>query len=256
MAARSHKTLHPALTEPGVSLYLQIAAVLRGRIEDRTWNVGDRISTIEELERELGVGRVTIRQAIELLYEEGLLRSHQGKGTFVTRAVERNRWLELSTDWQGLLAPIEGNIPHILEIGTDGSPDLTPSDGNPAEGYVCLRSVQTRNGEPFALARVHIARSLYERSAADFQKRIALVVLAGMKDANVANASQTLQVGTADLEAAQHLRVPLNAPTLEARCIVTDGKGTAVYIGEITYRGDCVRINIELKGGKRALRMA
>jgi len=34
-------------------------------------------------------GRVTIRQAIELLYEEGLLRSHQGEGDFVTRAVER-----------------------------------------------------------------------------------------------------------------------------------------------------------------------
>jgi len=38
-----------------------------------------------------------------------------------------------------------------------------------------------------------------------------------------------------------------SCPDPEARCIVTDGKGTAVYIGEsLTWR--CVRINIELKG--------
>src|SRR5271165_4706358 len=156
MNARSRKKPHPALSEPGVALYLQTAAVLRGRIEDGTWKVGDRISTIEELERELGIARVTVRQAIEILYAEGLLRSHQGKGTFVTRAVERHRWLELSTDWRGLLAPIEGNVPHVLEIKTGEWPDPSPTGTTPARGYICLRSVQTRNGEPFAVARVHI----------------------------------------------------------------------------------------------------
>ena len=88
--------------------------MLRKRIQDGGWKVGDRVSTIEELERELGVARVTIRQAIEILHEEGLLRSHQGKGTFVTKTTGRDRWLELATDWRGLMAPIEGNVPHML----------------------------------------------------------------------------------------------------------------------------------------------
>ena len=48
------------------------------------------------------------------------------------------------------------------------------------------------------------------------------------------------------MEAARHLGIALNAPTAEARCVVTDEKGVIIYIGEITYPGDCVRLNIEL----------
>ena len=44
-----------------------------------------KIATLEELESEFSVARVTVRQAIELLQDEGLLKSHQGKGTFVMR---------------------------------------------------------------------------------------------------------------------------------------------------------------------------
>ena len=43
----------------------------------------------------------------------------------------------------------------------------------------------------------------------------------------------------------------LNAPTAEARCVVTDAAGMVIYVGEITYPGDCVRLNIELIGGGR-----
>jgi GntR family transcriptional regulator len=254
MAAPSRKTLHPALSEPGIPRYLQVASLLRKRIQDAVWKMGDRVSTIEELEQELGVARVTIRQAIEILHEEGLLRSHQGRGTFVTKAVGRDRWLELATDWPGLMAPIENNIPHMLPVDERTGPTLRESDGSPANAYVCLRSVQTREGEPYALARVHIARDIYERAEDQFQSRIALAVLAGMKNAGIKKAMQTLVISSADLETAQHLQIPLNSPTAEARCVVTGHKRRVLYIGEITYRGDCVRINIELKGGVRSLR--
>jgi GntR family transcriptional regulator len=42
------------------------------------------------------------------------------------------------------------------------------------------------------------------------------------------------------------LGIALNAPTAEARCIVADKDGTVIYVGEITYPGDYVRLNIEL----------
>ena len=254
MAAPSRKTLHPALSQPGMPRYLQVASLLRKRIHDAVWKMGDRVSTIEELEQELGVARVTIRQAIEILHDEGLLRSHQGRGTFVTKAPQRDRWLELTTDWPGLMAPIESNIPHMLSVDQDSEPEFRESDGLPASEYVCLRSVQTREGEPYALARVHIAQDIYHKAEDEFQSRIALAVLVGMKNAGIKQAMQTLVISSADLDTARHLQIPLNSPTAEARCVVTDHKHRVLYVGEITYRGDCVRINIELKGGVRPLR--
>ena len=61
-----------------VPLYLQVASVMRQRIEVGHWDPGQKISTLEELEREFEVARVTVRQAIELLAEEGLLYCQQG----------------------------------------------------------------------------------------------------------------------------------------------------------------------------------
>ena len=66
--------------------YLRVASVLRRRIRDGHWAVGERIATLEALEREFGVARVTVRQAIDMLQSEGLVKSFQGRGTFVTDA--------------------------------------------------------------------------------------------------------------------------------------------------------------------------
>jgi GntR family transcriptional regulator len=72
-----------------------------------------------------------------------------------------------------------------------------------------------------------------------------------MKGLAISRAHQTLAIGAADMETARHLGIALNAPTAEARCVVTDDSGRVVYVGEITYPGDCVRLNIELIGGER-----
>jgi GntR family transcriptional regulator len=72
-----------------------------------------------------------------------------------------------------------------------------------------------------------------------------------MKDAGIARAHQTLAIGAADIETARHLGIGLNAPTAEARCVVTDKDGVVIYVGEITYPGEYVRMNIELIGGER-----
>ncbi|MGH6798283.1 MAG: GntR family transcriptional regulator, partial [Roseiarcus sp.] len=64
-----------------VPLYLQVASVMRQRINSGRWAEGEQISTLEELEEEFGVARVTIRQAIELLRAVGLVLAQQGRGT-------------------------------------------------------------------------------------------------------------------------------------------------------------------------------
>lgn len=234
-----------------VPRYLQVASVLRRRIRDGRWAVGERISTIEALQREFRVARVTVRQAIELLAREGLLRARQGKGTFVTKHVANDRWLRLATDWESLIAPIRDNVPHLLRAPRPPTPRLGPDDGTPAPAYAYLRSVQTRGKEPFALASVHVAQSLYRRAPKRFASHPALAVLAQMNGRAIARAHQTLSVGAADIEAARHLRLPLNAPTVEAHCVVTDRSGIAIYVGEIIYRGDVVHLDIELIGPQR-----
>ena len=55
-------------------------------------------------------------------------------------------------------------------------------------------------------------------------------------------------IGAADTETAALLKTALNAPTMEARCVVVDDNCVAIYIGEIVYRGDCIKLSIALHG--------
>jgi GntR family transcriptional regulator len=248
MANRARKTSTRQDAASRVPRYLQVASALRRRIGDGHWAVGEKIATLEELEREFNVARVTVRQAIDLLQGEKLVRSFQGRGTFVTKAVETNRWLQLATDWESLIAPIRDNVPHLLPSEPRPVPRIERGDGTQAASYVFLRSIQKRAGTPYAYARVHIAAHVHARAPKLFTSRVALAVLSEMKDARISRAHQTVVVGAADVEAARHLGIALNAPTAEARCVVSDNDGVVIYIGEITYPGDYVKLNIELIG--------
>lgn len=246
MAIRTRKIFAHQDAHSRVPRYLQVASALRRRIRDGHWAVGDKIATLEELEREFGVARVTVRQAIDLLQGEGLVQSFQGRGTFVTKAPGNERWLQLATDWDGLLSHIRDNVPQFLPVDGPAEPRIEEDDGIPAPAYKFLCSLQRRGTEPYALARVHIAQHIFDRAPKLFTSRVALVVLSGLEGIEISRAHQTFTIGAADIETAHHLGIPLNAPTAEARCVVTDAEGIVLYVGEITYRGDCVRLSIEL----------
>lgn len=67
----------------GLSRYGQIAAALRDRIVSGAWTPGSAIPAEGALATEFGIALGTIRQAIAVLVQQGLLERVQGKGTFV-----------------------------------------------------------------------------------------------------------------------------------------------------------------------------
>ncbi len=66
-----------------VPLYQQVMDDLKGEIARGVYAAGSRIPSEMELAKSYGVGRVTVRRAIEELSRAGYLNRQQGKGTFV-----------------------------------------------------------------------------------------------------------------------------------------------------------------------------
>lgn len=230
-----------------VSLYIQVASVIRQRIESRVWLPGEKISTLEELEREFHVARVTVRQAIEVLRQEGLLFCQQGRGTFVSEKAQNRHWHKLAASWDSLIESIKDNVPKRITVDEETSPpELEPGDGDLAPHYVLLRSVQYQEGEPYSIVNLHLAKSVFDRDPAAFLNKAALPVLAALKGVIVRDAHQTLVVGSADPETADLLKIALGAPTAECRCIVVDGAGLAIYVANIIYRSDCIKLHMDL----------
>ena len=73
---------------PGQSRYGKLALALRDRILQGEWAPGDMIPAESALAQSYGVALGTIRQALSLLVEDGVLQRRHGKGTFVTKGVD------------------------------------------------------------------------------------------------------------------------------------------------------------------------
>ncbi len=67
-----------------VTLQYQLRGKLLEKIENRYWLPGTQISSERELCDEYGVSRMTVREAIKELVQQGYLVRKQGKGTFVS----------------------------------------------------------------------------------------------------------------------------------------------------------------------------
>ncbi len=236
-----------------IPLYIQVASVMRRRIETKQWSLGQKISTLVELEREFQVARVTVRQAIDILREEGLLRSQQGRGTFVAENPAARHWFKLATSWDVLIESIKDNVPKRIKVDNPPLfPSLREGEGKLAPKYVFLRSVQYKGGEPYGIVNLHIADEIYRRDPEAFRQHPALPVLASLKDVDIRHAHQTVVVDSADPTTANFLRIGLGAPTAECRCVVIDGKGVAVYVADITYRSEAIQLHIDLFANSRA----
>ncbi len=63
--------------------YLALAEALHGRIVRGEYEVGSRLPTERALASEFGMAIMTVRHGVGLLVEKGLVKRHQGLGTFV-----------------------------------------------------------------------------------------------------------------------------------------------------------------------------
>lgn len=123
-------------------LYAQVADVMRERIVKGTWPIDSRIPTLPALAGEFGVASITVRQAVQLLKNEGLLSPEQGQGTFVRRKPETHPRMKVESSLTRLAELYRELAPRLIPLAEGrATPCLEPEDGMPAPGYRFLRPV-------------------------------------------------------------------------------------------------------------------
>lgn len=79
-------------SKKNLTQYERLAATLRDRIAAGTYARGDKLPSEMELMDESGLSRSTVRHALKVLVDEGLIRTERGRGAFVadTPALHEN----------------------------------------------------------------------------------------------------------------------------------------------------------------------
>ena len=239
--------MHRYFGDSPIPRYVQLADLLRSRITRGVWASGARLPSLDALTAEFDVARVTVRQAIDLLSREGLVSAQQGRGTFVTGRPGSERSIRLETSLRTLADVYRDDKPQLTLIEeASAQPRLEAEDGAPAPRYHFMRRVHSREGQPYCVISIYLDERVFRRAAARFRRETVIPVLLDLK-VRMARAHQSLRIGTADVETAGHLGIPVNAPVAEVRRVCRAPDGTVLYLGEVTYRGDYVHLEMDLK---------
>jgi GntR family transcriptional regulator len=139
-----------ALVRGDAALYRQLADDLRARILAGEFATGDPIPTEAELSRSYRASRITVRHALDLLAQEGLVHREQGRGSFVRPraiAVGPRRLTSFSQELR------ERGLRHgsrVLAVGTVPAPPDAPLDL--AADRACLRLERVRMADERPIA--------------------------------------------------------------------------------------------------------
>ena len=240
--------MHKLFGDSPIPRYVQLADVLRGRIARGHWRAGERVPTLQQLTREFDVARVTVRQAVDVLAREGLLSAQQGRGTFVTAAPSRHPGLRLQTTLADLAEVYRHDRPQLTLLEeSSATPALQEGEGDAAARYHFMRRVHSRDGERYCVISIYLEHRVFRMAPSRFRRETVIPVLLDLGGVRIAQASQSLSIAAADTETAGLLGIPVNSPVAEVRRVCRDDSGTVIYLGLVTYRGDYVRLEMDLQ---------
>ncbi len=245
----TRRTRGPAVTdrtrEPA---YLLIANEIAEQIGAGFYRPGAQLPTEAQLRARYGVSPMTVRRAISILLERGLVSTTQGKGTFV-RSLDMGeaifRLQEMTDLWaddasvevlllKARIIPANETVAKMLELA-------------PGARIVYLRRLIKRSGVPLVYQLEHVVYDAHrplveaELQVTSLEGLLRSPLVVGMPSGRL-----TIQAVSLDADAAAALRVPEGSPAFSLESLFHDFDGRPVSWGHFLCRADQFRLTSQL----------
>ena len=238
----------PVFQNSRVPLYIQVAKLMRHRIETGEWRFGEQIPTLDELEREYKVSRITLRGALDQLEALGIVRRTRGLGTFVAKDLSEQRWFKLPGTLDELVAAVSGLKIRLLPIEGDPAAPLAPAFafGTVGPAYQRLRRVHYHKDEPYCLIEIYLDRRIYDSDPEGYSSAPIIPQLAARTDVKIAHAKQVLRITVSDEDTATHLNIGVGDPIADVCRTLVDEAMQIIYYAHIQYPAQMIQIETDL----------
>jgi GntR family transcriptional regulator len=220
--------------------YQEIADELRERA--RNAPAGSLLPSEAEMSAEFGASRVTIRRALELVREDGLIAARQGFGWFVATEPVRQHLESLGT----IESQVEGfgklSERKVEEFAFEDAPDRVRKLLD-TDHVLRVKRVNLADGEPFAVVTVWCPAALGAGLSRDDVERRPFYELLNVE---LRGATQTIGADLADASNARLLGVPIGSPMLRCQRVTTDRNGANVLVSEHVFPAHRTEFVVEL----------
>jgi GntR family transcriptional regulator len=244
-----------------IPLYYQLENLLREKIMSGAVAAGARLPTESELVRQYGVGRITVRQALAALAEDGLIERRQGRGTFVAERKIKRRAFEGRVDLTGSLDQIitSGSDAHV-EVIEMNRIEADPQEAEilglaPGETIYRIKRLGMREDKPYNLALSYLPVEIGEKLTGEDLSLGSFLQLLEMKlGLRLKSANQRITAALADPYIAKLLDARVGAPLLSIERTVYGDDGRPVEFAHTLYRADLYAYVVHLARGEDVTR--
>ena len=245
-AARAADKVQPLSPVP---LYAQIKDILRARILDGSYQPHQQMPSESEMMATFNVSRITVRQALNDLQNEGLIFRIHGKGTFVSKPKAFQDLGRLQGFGEAMRQMGYETFARVLSIKSVlPSPQVAERLQLPKRARVTeLQRVRFLNREPISLDVTYVPLAIGNRLAKeDLAARDIFVILEN--DYGLALGHAELQIGSqlADETLATQLKVEEGSPVLFIERTTHTADGMPIDYEHLYYRGDAFQYKVRV----------
>jgi GntR family transcriptional regulator len=246
-----------------VPIYYQIMQTMKSWILNKEFGPGERLPSENELAAKFNVSRLTVRQAISQLAQQGFLNSRRGEGTFVTNndKLIDSHSLEICGPmddlffWQMLK----------LKVGSAEIAPVAPSKlvkeklqlGDTTNEVIQIKRVLLSRDKLSNYIINYLPVEIGSRiNGKDLYERTLLSILQQDFKVQFSEAIQTVEASFADQEVSEKLGIASGSPILFVERTMYGQNREPIELYQSSYRGDMYKFifrfrNVEKKDGKR-----
>jgi GntR family transcriptional regulator len=222
--------------------YRNIAEDLRARVETGEFAAGRLLPSESELSASYAASRITIRKALEVLRDEGLVDSRQGFGWFAAVDPLRQALGRLGTIEGQLTASGVSSERRILDFGFVRASSRV-REGLQSRTVLEVRRLNLADGAPFARVTVWCPEDLgAQLSRADVERAPFYELL----PVPLGGAVQTIGAALAAADDAALLEIPVGSPVLRCERTTRDESGRPVLLSEHVFPGHRTEFVVDL----------
>lgn len=216
----------------GIALYVQVRETLRDQIKSGALKPGQKLPSEDELAAQFGVSRMTVRQGITDLSDEGLLYRRRGVGTFITQFhVERdhNKLTDFfeTAEAEGFKAEVKLLSREVVPAKLMIANALGLQETEPV---IRIKTLRLANGVPVTIYDEYVPYKLCpELLTEELRSRAAWQVLE-QYGYIIKRAVQRIEARAAEAEVASVLNIEEDAPILFKSRIIYAEDGAPVEL--------------------------
>lgn len=232
-----------------IPIYHQLEEQIKKKIESGEYKPGEAIPSEREFAEELGISRMTVRQAITNLVNEQYLYRIKGKGTFIAEQKLEQKLTGLTSFTEDMLArgltpsnsiihfeiiPAKESLAKELEI-----PEYSP--------IYEIKRVRLAEGVPMALEKTYISANLVKGLTEKIVQASLYQYIEKELNLKIGKARQIMEASIANDEEIKLLEIDKHSPILLMKRVTHLENGKPFEIVKSSYRADRYKFMIDLE---------